>query len=188
MVATCTPDTKARACGLVAAGSFCIAWAESLAIASITLTTQNQAELGSAGGIGGSIRFLITSISTTVYNVVLSNRQADEIPLKVSSAVVENGLPMSSVAAFIKALTVGPAALASVPGITPRIIAAGSRAYKEANSDSFRTVFLTTIAFSSVALIATLFFPNFDALMSDKVATTLGKEKVKEAHTELGQD
>jgi hypothetical protein len=184
-VATCNVDTKARACGLVAAGSFFIGWTESLAIAAITLTTQNQSELGSAGGIGGSIRFLITSISTTVYNVVLSNRQAEEIPSKVTSAVVANGLPMSSVSSFIKALALGPRAFADIPGISPNIISAGSRAYKEANANSFRTVFLTTIAFSAVALITTLFLPNFDALMSDKIATTLGKEKTKEAKSEL---
>jgi hypothetical protein len=156
-----------------------------LAIAAITLTTRDQRELGTAGGIGGSIRFLITSISTTVYNVVLSNRQADEIPSKVPPAVIGSGLPASSVASFIKALAVGPSALADVPGISPSIITAGTRAYKEANSNSFRTVFLTTIAFSCVGLITTLFLPNFDSLLSDKIATTLGKEKAKDATTEL---
>jgi hypothetical protein len=183
VVATCNPDTRARACGLVATGSFFIGWAESLAIAAITLTTLNQSELGSAGGIGGSIRFLITSISTTVYNVVLSNRQADEIPKKVTSAVIASGLPASSVSAFIQAFTVGPSAFADIPGITPSIIAAGSQAYKVATSNSFRTVFLTTIAFSCVGLVTTLFLPNFDSLMSNKIATTLGKEKVKDAST-----
>jgi Fungal trichothecene efflux pump (TRI12) len=188
VVATCTPDTRTRACGLVAAGSFCIAWTESLAVTALTLTTPDQSELGTAGGIGGSIRFLITSISTTVYNVVLANRQAVEVPKRVTAAVMASGLPASSVASFIKALAVGPTAFAKIPGITPGIIAAGAHAYKEANSASFQTVFLTTIAFSCVALITTLFLPNFNALMSDDVAATLGKEKVPEAITELGKD
>lgn len=184
-MATCSPDTKARACGLVAAGSFSIGWTEALAVASTTLTTKDQSALGTAGGIGGSVRFLITSISTTVYNVVLRNRQADQIPRKVAPAVIGSGLPASSVASFIKALAVGPSALADVPGISPSIITAGTRAYQEANANSFRTVFLTTIAFSCVALVATLLLPNLDSLMSDKIATTLGKEKAKDATTEL---
>lgn len=161
---------------------------ESLAIAAITLTTQNQSELGSAGGIGGSIRFLITSISTTVYNVVLSNRQADEIPTKVPAALIGAGLPEGSVLSFIQALAVGPSALAQVPGINPEITAAGVRAYKIANASSFRTVFLTTIAFSSVALIASLFLPNFDKLLTKEVATTLGKEKTMDSKVEGGGD
>lgn len=185
MVATCSPDTRARACGLVAVGSFCIGWTESLAVTAITMTTLDQSELGSAGGVGGSIRFLITSISTTVYNVVLSNRQSDQIPKKVTAAVIAGGLPASSVAAFISAFAVGPSAFDDIPGVTPAIVAAGSHAYKVANSNAFRTVFLTTIAFSSIALITTLFLPNFDSLMSRKVATTLGKEKVKEADTKV---
>lgn len=162
-------------------GSFFIGWTENLAVTAITLTTQNQGELGTAGGIAGSIRYLITSISTTVYTVVLSNRQAEEIPQKVAAAVTTNGLPASSVSSFISALAIGPSAFADIPGITPRIIAAGSYAYRVANSNSFRTVFLSTIAFSCVALIATLFLPNFDSLLSDKIATTLGKEKVNDA-------
>lgn len=180
MVATCTPDTKARACGLVAVGSFFIGWTENLAVTAITLTTQNQGELGTAGGIAGSIRYLITSMSTTVYTVVLSSRQAEEIPGKVTAAVIANGLPASSVSSFISGLAVGPSAFADIPGITPNIIAAGSYAYQVANSDSFRTVFLSTIAFSCVALTTTLFLPNFDSLLSDKIATTLGKEKLND--------
>jgi hypothetical protein len=177
VVATCTPDTKARACSVVAAGSFFKGWTESLAIAAITLTTQDQSELGTAEGIGGSIRFLIISISTTVYNVVLSNRQAEEIPGKEAPAVIASGLPASRVTSFIKALAVGPSALADVSGISPSIIAVGARAYKEANANSFRTMFLTAIAISCIALITTFFLPNFDSLLSDKVATTLGKRR-----------
>jgi Fungal trichothecene efflux pump (TRI12) len=189
VVATANQDTRSRACGLVATGCFCIGWTESLAVTSITLTTHDQRELGSAGGIAGSIRFMITSICTTVYNVVLSNRQATEIPKLVAPAVIAGGLPASSVPSFIAALSVGSSAFAKIPGITPSIITAGSYAYKEANSNAFRTVFLTTIAFSGTALITTLFLPGLDSLMSDKVATTLGKEKAKneEASSELGE-
>lgn len=188
VVATCSPDTRSRACAFVAVGSFFIAWMESLAIAAITLTTPNQSELGSAGGIGGSIRFLITSISTTVYNVILSNRQAKEIPATVPAALVSAGLPESSIVSFIKALALGPASLAKVPGISPEITAAGLRAYKIANANSFRTVFFATIAFSSVALIASLFLPNFDNLVTKQVATTLGKEKIAESKMHASDD
>lgn len=188
VVATCTPDTRARACGLVAAGSFFISWMEALAITAITLTTPDQRELGSAGGIGGSIRFLITSIATTVYNVVLSNRRDDEISNKLPPALIRAGLPETSVPSFIQVLTLGPSALAEVPGINTEIIAAGTRAYKVANANSFRTVFLVTIAFTAVTSIVSLFLPNFDDLLTDKVATTLGKETTKEAKTETGKE
>ncbi|OCK77436.1 MFS general substrate transporter [Lepidopterella palustris CBS 459.81] len=184
LVATCNPDTRSRACAFVAIGSCFVGWTESLAITAVTVTAYDQSELGSSGGVAGSIRYLITSIATTVYTVTLTNRQAQEIPPRVTSAVEAAGLPPSSVAAFIKALSGGASALDKVPGVTPRILAAGTRAYQEGNSSAFRTVFLSTIAFTGVALISALFLPDLEALMSNKVATTLGTEKASDSETE----
>ena len=172
-VATCTPDTKGRAAALVSFGVFFIGWTESLAITIVTLTAKNQNELGSASGVAGSIRFLISSIAATVYTVILSNRLAQTISAQVIPAVVNAGLPKSSVADFLAAFSVGSNAFAKIPNITPEIIAIGTRAYQEANASAFRTVFLSTIAFTGVAIIATLFLPNVDHLLTGKIATTL---------------
>jgi hypothetical protein len=172
-VATCTPDTKARAAALVSFGVFFIGWAESLAITIVTLTAKNQNELGSASGVAGSIRFLISSIAATVYSVILSNRLAQTIPAQVTPAIINAGLPASSAGDFIAALSLGSSAFAKIPNITPEIIAIGTRAYQEANATAYKTVFLSTIAFTGVAIIATLFLPNVDHLLTGKVATTL---------------
>ena len=188
VVATCTPDTKARACGLVAAGSFFIAWMESLAVTAMTLTAPSQSELGTAGGIGGCLRFTITSVATTVYNVVLTSQRTEEVPRLVPPALIGAGLPATSITAFIQGLAVGPSALEQVPGINANIIAAGSRAYKVANANSFRMVFFSTIAFTGVGLIVSIFLPDLDHLLTDKVAATLGKEKVEGTETESGKE
>jgi hypothetical protein len=60
-----------------------------------------------------------------------------------------------------------------VQGATAEVIAAGTAAYKHANVLAYRTVFLTSIAFSAVALISSLLLPDFDHLLTNKVATTL---------------
>lgn len=67
-------------------------------------------------------------------------------------------------------------AFQSVPGITDQIITVGVRAYKFANSDAFKTVYLTTIAFSGVAVILTFFAPNTEKFMTEKVVATLNNE------------
>lgn len=172
-MATCTPDTKARAAALVSLGVFFIGWTESLAITIVTLTASNQNELGSASGIAGSIRFLISSIAATVYTVILSNRLTQTTTGQVIPAVINAGLPASSAPSFLAAFSIGPSAFEKVPGITPTILAIGTRAYQEANASAYRTVFLTTIAFTGVAIIATLFLPNVDHLLTANVATTL---------------
>lgn len=60
-----------------------------------------------------------------------------------------------------------------VPGITPRIIAAVGDAVKMAYSQAFKTVYLTSIAFGGLALIAALFITSIDDLMTDFVARKL---------------
>lgn len=146
----------------------------------MTLTVNDQSELGSASGVAGSIRFLISSIAASIYSVILSNRLAQTIPAFVGPAVANAGLPTTSTADFIAAFSLGPTAFDKVPGITPTILALGTRAYQEANASAFRTVFLSTIAFTGVAIIATLFLPNIDHLLTGKVAATLSGDRNKE--------
>ncbi|KAB5540566.1 fungal trichothecene efflux pump [Coniochaeta sp. 2T2.1] len=171
-MATSTVDSKVAACTLVSLGVFFIGWAESLAITMVTLSAKDQNNLGSASGVAGSIRFFISSIAATVYSVILSNRLTTTISEQVPSAVIDAGLPSSSVADFIGALG-GTVSMEDVKGVTADIIAAGTAAYKEANVLAYRTVFLTSVAFSGVALISSLLLPDFDHLLTNKVATTL---------------
>ncbi|KAH7028973.1 fungal trichothecene efflux pump-domain-containing protein [Microdochium trichocladiopsis] len=174
-VATCGPDTRARAASLVAVGIFFVGWTEGLAITIVTLTAPNQHELGTSAGVAGSIRFLISSIASTVYNVVLSNRLAQTIPAYVPAAVTAAGLPAGSVTGFITVLTGGGGTgdFGSVPGASAGVIAAGVRAYKEANADAYRAVFFTNIGFSCIAIVCCLLLPEVDHLMTGLVATKL---------------
>lgn len=177
--ATSTPDSKGRAAAFVALGTFWNGWAESLAITVVTITVWDQNKLGSASGLAGSIRFFITSIAATVYNVVLTNRLGETVPSQVPPAVVEAGLPESSVVDFMTALTTG-AGFDAVKGVSDSIVAAGLRAYKEANAEAYRTIFFVSIAFSVIALICSLCLPDIDAMLSGKVAQTLHRGKKDE--------
>lgn len=105
----------------------------------------------------------ISAVLSAVYSAILSTRLSETIPNQVPSALVNAGLPASSVADFLTALTSGSAtALEAVKGISPSIIAAGSAAYKVASSDGYRTVFLSTIAINGIGIILTFFVPNPD--------------------------
>lgn len=174
-MATCGVGTATRASVLVAFGVFFIGWTEGAAITIVTLAAKDQYALGTSAGIAGSIRFLISSIAATVYSVILSNRLATTIAAQVPPALIGAGLPASSVAAFISAFSVGASAFEAIPGITPEVLAAGTAAYQHANADAYRTVFLSNIAFSGVAIICSLLLPNVDHLLTGQVATTLHK-------------
>lgn len=103
------------------------------------------------------IRSAISTVCSSVYVAVLTNRLGQTIPAEVPPAVIAAGLPASSVPAYLGGFTTGN--FTSIPGLTPDIATIGARAYKVANSHAYSTVFYTTIAFSGIAVIIVGFFP-----------------------------
>ena len=124
-MAACKPDTPVMACVLAFFATAFIGYNEILNSTVATISIDDQREIGTATGAGGSARSFISTVCSTVYTVVLTNRLAATIPALVPPAVVAAGLPASSVAEFIGAITVGTPALEDVPGITTAIEVAG---------------------------------------------------------------
>jgi hypothetical protein len=165
---------------LIYVGCFFIGWNETVCLANSTILVKDQKMIGAAGGVAGSMRAFICAILIAIYVTILTNRLTTTISTQVPAAVIAAGLPADSVVSFLGAFSIGtPEAFAAVPGITPSILAIGTRAYKVANADAFRTVYLSTIAFSGIAVILTFFAPNVDELMTHKVASTLRNEDDK---------
>lgn len=178
--ATVTPDNKATQIALIYIGCVFIGWNESICLSNAAILVHDQREIGVAGGLAGSVRAIISSILQAIYISVFTNRLTTTISQEVPPALVNAGLPSTSVAPFLQAIQAGtPDAFSSVQGATASIIATGLRAYKQANADAYRTVYLTTIAFSGIAVILTWFAPNTDHLMTGQVAATLHHEGEK---------
>jgi hypothetical protein len=163
-------------------GCFFVGWIENVCLSLTTIALNDQNEIGTGAGVAGSVRAAISAVSAAVYSAVLSNRLTKTISSEVPPALIKAGLPATSVADFIAAIAVGtPAAFEKVSGLTESITAVGLRAYKVANADAYRTVFLTTIAFSGLALVLSFFVPNVEERMTDDVAAALhnrGDEKI----------
>ena len=170
-------------------GCFFIGWNEVICLANATIILHDQQEIGVAGGVAGSIRGAISAISLSVYTAVLSNRLPQTIATEVPPALVGAGLPASSVESFLGAITIGtPAAFQAVPGITAKIIAVGVRAYQVANAEAYRTVYLSTIAFSGLGFILSFFAANTESLMLNSVAATLHGEAEDGLGKDVGDD
>ncbi|KAF2261286.1 MFS general substrate transporter [Lojkania enalia] len=179
-MASSTPDTPVRAAIFVFLAAAFIGWNEILNSAVATICIKDQREIGTATGIAGSARSFISTICSTIYTVVLSNRLAKTIPTQVPPALLSAGLPEASVPSFLSALTLGtPAAWSAVEGLTPDIQAAGVRAYQEANASAYKTVFLSTIAFCGIGIICSFFAPNIDHLLGRDVVVQLGRSGQK---------
>ncbi|KAK7182304.1 hypothetical protein DPSP01_002393 [Paraphaeosphaeria sporulosa] len=180
-MAASTPDTPIMAAVFVFLAAAFIGWNEILNSTVATIIIADQREIGTATGIAGSARSFISTVCSTVYTVILSNRLATTIPRGVPPALLAAGLPASSVPFFLSALTLGtPAAWASVPGLSSAIQAAGVRAYQEANAEAYKTVFLSTIGFCAVGIVSSFWTPNVDALLTRDVVVQLGGVMEKE--------
>lgn len=178
---TCTPDTPKTAMGLVFLASTAVGWAESIVLPACNICIEDQNEIGTATGIAGSLRSAISTVASTIYSVVLTARETTTLSTVVPAALTKAGLSASSVEAYMAAIAAGETAadLGKISGVTADIIAVGTRAYQVAYADAYRTIFFTSIAFGVMALIVAMFVPNFDALLTNKVATQLnlsGKE------------
>jgi hypothetical protein len=163
-------------------GCFAMGWMEVVGLAITGIAIDSQAEIGTAVGVAGSMRSTVSTIGSTIYTAILTNRLKKTIPSEVPPKLIAAGLPASSVAEFLTAITVGtPAAFAKVQGLTAGIEEVGVRAYKVASSHAYQTVFYSTIAFSAICVLAAFLTPNVEEQMTDRVVATLHRHKDEES-------
>jgi MFS family permease len=176
--ACATPDNRKTIIACLFLGTTSVGFLDSIGLTITGIAIKDQAEIGTAVGVAGSMRTLVSTIAQVIYTVILTNRLNQTIPAEVPKALISAGLPASSVASFLEAIPVGTAAaFAKVQGLTPAIKAIGLRAYTVASSHAYQTVFYSTIAFSGVCIICACFTPNVDDRMTDKVIVKLHRHQ-----------
>lgn len=112
--------------------------------------------------------------------MVLANRLASTISGGVPAALVQAGLPASSVVEYMTAATAGSATLLEqVPGFSTSIQAAGALAYRVAYMDAYRTIFYVSIAFGATGILVNFMVPNVDEMMTSSIAATLHEKREK---------
>jgi hypothetical protein len=172
-LASITIDRGNLAIALVALSGFCVGYVELLAILMVPFTVK-PGDIGLAHGFQASFRGLSATVTTAIYSTVLTNRNLINIPLFVAPAALNAGLPESSLPAAIAAAEAGTdAAYKKVAGLTPAAEAAIRLAARIANSESFRTMFLVSLAFGFTATFASWFIGNMDQYLTDDIARKL---------------
>jgi hypothetical protein len=92
------------------------------------------------------------TIFTAIYDAAVNGRLNRFIPTYIANAVLPLGLSPSSLGPFIGALSTQDfATLEALPGVTPRIIAAGVQALQQAFTDAIRIVFIVAAALGVLA-------------------------------------
>ncbi|OBT54401.1 hypothetical protein VE04_10332 [Pseudogymnoascus sp. 24MN13] len=171
---------RSRPPGLLVTGCFFIGWNESVTLVFAGMCITDQKEIGTAVGLAGSVRSAISTLATTIYTVVLSNRLSSTIATRVVPAALDDGLPADSLTDLLASPAArgdGSAMVGVVPGATQAIVDVTREAYKQAAVAAFKTVFLTSLAFTGVGMVVSLWAPNVAPLMTDQVAVLILKRK-----------
>jgi len=169
-MAAVTPNTPALARGL----SFLAAVGSGGLISPLTtvLTCVTPDDLiGTVTAIITAVRYLGASIGYAVYFTVLQRKLADVLRNNVVTAAIDAGLPLNETTGFAQALLGSNlTALAAFPS---SIVDAGQEAVKMSYQESFKLVYLVSIAFGAFAFICCLFLGNVKKLMVNKLAVDI---------------
>lgn len=178
-VAASDPTTKNQTTALLLVGTIAAGYIENLTL-STTAYLWDPADMGLVTGVMGAIRTALSAIATSMYSSILATESAKYIPQKVSPAALAAGLPESSLPALFAGIPLG--SFTDVPGISPEIIAATGAAVKEAYAMTFKVVYLCTLPFGALLIIAALLSPNVEQYLTDEVARKMHKsgEKAEE--------
>lgn len=125
------------------------------------------------------------TVFTAIYVAAFTTRIGNKIPAYVPAAVLQAGLPESSVESFMLAfMAKDEEGLARIVGLTPEVIIAAAAALKQAFADSIRVVFFITIPFGVVACVGCVFLGDMKETMNYHVDAPLEKLRAKHEHVE----
>ncbi|CAK7234211.1 hypothetical protein SBRCBS47491_008870 [Sporothrix bragantina] len=169
-MAATTPETPGMAVAFIFLASTFLGYVENVAL-TIGPFCLDASDLGLALGLLGATRSTLATTAQAIFTTILSNKLVTNIPKYVVPAVLDAGLPQSSVTDLLTALAAGN--MTGVPGITPGITAAATEGNKQAYSHSFQIVYLAAVAFGVCGVLAATNAPNSESKFTNVVQRKL---------------
>lgn len=157
-----------------------------LIVAGVQLSTPHHL-IAIATAATTSARAVAATVFTAIYAAAVSSRTAMYIPDYISKSGLENGLPKSSIKAFIEALTShNTTAVYMVSGVNQAIALAGTDALHHAYADGLRVVFIIAAPFGVLACIICYFLGDLKQTMNYHVdapiETLHARQRPEESH------
>lgn len=160
-------------------GHCAFTWVTTLAYVSSSLFVA-QEELGVSAGLIGTFRSAGGSVGNTIFSTILTSTLNKRLAPNIIAAALAAGFPEDQlenlVPAAIGAGMGAPNAFSKIPAATAAVIAATQQAFKDAYAHAFKVMFLSTIPFGIVAIVAALFLKEASHLLNNKVAVRQEKE------------
>ncbi|CAK7212639.1 hypothetical protein SBRCBS47491_001535 [Sporothrix bragantina] len=167
------PSKLGAAIALTLIAGCCVGVIEAVCITIVGLVV-NPDDIGVAMGFFASVRAITGTIALSIYVSVYSARLPVYLGREVPKYAEAAGLPVSSVTDLMTAFANGTtAALESVPGMTSDILTAVSEGSLAGYHDTFKVVFLATLAFGALSIIAAFFIQEIGHLLNNFINKTL---------------
>jgi hypothetical protein len=110
----------------------------------------------------------------------VTNVQTKSAAKLIPAAVKAAGLAPEAVPALLKALPLGSAALAKVPGITTEIMVAAGAAFQQSYVQGLKVTALSSISFGVVAILACIACNDIGHKMNSKIEVYLENDEYAE--------
>lgn len=139
----------------------------------ITANACTDALITTCAAISLSVRAVGGSIGYSIYFNIFQKKLTPRLPAYVAAGAIKAGLPVAEAETFVGALLAAPDLLSSLPGITPAIIAAGTKGAQLAYAESLRYVWWTSISFGVAAMIAAFLVPSTKKFQTNRISVAL---------------
>ncbi|KAF2643569.1 MFS general substrate transporter [Massarina eburnea CBS 473.64] len=167
-----TPDNEKLTVALGSLASFGVGGVL-VPAATVAMIVCPDALITTAAALSLSIRTVGGSIGYSIYYNIFATKLTQKLPTYVAEYALKAGLPASSLEAFVSTFITTPEEVGRVPGVTPEVLAAAAKGAQWAYSQSIKYVWLTSIAFGSMAIVCTVLLPSTRKYQTNRVAVQI---------------
>jgi hypothetical protein len=153
-------------------GQCCFTWVTSLAYIASGLFVP-QEELGVSAGLIGTFRSAGGSVGNAIFSTIATSITNKQLASRIAAAAIAAGYPPAGFGALIPAVienAVGVPFVFAKTNATAAVIAATEEAFKDTYAYAFRRVFLATLPFGIIGLVAAWFVKDPSHLLNNHIA------------------
>lgn len=147
--------------------------------------TAPHAYLSTGTGLAYSARAMGGAFGSAVLGAI-TNGKLKSYPAAIEKAAVESGLSQDFVPALVKALQRG-IPLSTIPGVTPEISARLVDVSHWEYAGAYNMAWASIIPFVVLAIVATWFLKGVKQLMTEKVESTVEKDKLPDVEVKASE-
>jgi len=141
--------------------------------ATVAITVSPDTSIATCVALSLTIRSVGGSIGYAIYYNIFINKFTKKLPLYIAQYAIEAGLPATEATVFVETFVGAPAQLATIPGVTEKIIDAATIGTRWAYAESLKYVWLTSISFGACAIVSCLFIGDITKYMTSRVAARI---------------